>query len=301
MESNEIVAGRCVRFEAQAPTAHRIVAALEAAAPPPQAIAMFANDEGSVEISAHYAPDADLSGIEALIVEGTAGEPVAPIRIEDVPHRDWVTLSQGQRAPVRTGRFLVHGSHDRSRVPRHRFAIEIDAARAFGTAHHASTRGCLLALDAMLKRRLPRIALDLGTGTGVLAIATAKALQRPVLASDNDPVAVTIAAENARKNGVRTFVRTLKAEGFAHPHLRRIRPDLVLANLLERALLELAPILARRLQGGGSAILSGLTNDQAPGIEARYRALGFTLEKRIVLDGWTTLLLIRRNTRALRD
>jgi ribosomal protein L11 methyltransferase len=229
-----------------------------------------------------------------------AGEPVGAISIEDVPDRDWVTLSQGQRMPVRAGRFLVHGSHDRARMPRHRYVIEIDAARAFGTAHHASTRGCLLALDYLLKRRRPRVILDLGTGTGILAIAAARALRGGVHASDSDPIAVQIAASNTKKNGVGNFVRSLVAEGFAHPELRRFKPDLVLANLLEGVLLDLAPITAQHMHGG-SAILSGLTNDQSRGIEARYRAFGFDLERRIVLDGWPTLLLNRRKISALRD
>jgi ribosomal protein L11 methyltransferase len=148
-----------------------------------------------------------------------------------------------------------------------------------------------LALDAELKRCIPRSILDLGTGTGVLAIATAKVLKRLVLASDSDPLAVSIAAGNARKNGVAPFLRVIEAEGFAHPSLRRIKADLVIANLLERALHDLAPAMANHIRPGGRALLSGLTQAQARGIEARYRAHGFAVERRIILDGWATLLL----------
>jgi ribosomal protein L11 methyltransferase len=223
------------------------------------------------------------------------------LRIEQVFDEDWVTLSQGKRRPVEAGRFLVYGSHDRARVPHRLLAIEIDAGQAFGTAHHASTRGCLIALDDVLKRSRPRSILDFGTGTGVLAIAAAKALKRLALASDNDPLAVDIARDNARKNGLASLVRVLKATGFAYDKLRSAAPDLVLANLLERALYELAPTLARHIVPRGRAILSGLTSEQASSTEARYRAHGFILEKRIILDGWTTLVIVRGNGQALRD
>ena len=168
-----------------------------------------------------------------LIAQSAGDSELGTLRIEVMPEADWVTLSQGKRGPVAAGRFLVHGSHDRGRLPPRLLAIEIDAGQAFGTAHHASTRGCLLALDDILKRRRPRIVVDIGTGTGILAIAAAKALRQRVIASDNDPLAVRIAAENARMNGVGSLVSAFKARGFDHPRLRRRKADLVLANLLE--------------------------------------------------------------------
>ena len=152
-----------------------------------------------------------------------------------------------------------------------------------------------------MKRFRPRSVLDIGTGTGILAIAAAKALKHPSLASDNDPLAVTIARDNARKNRVAPLVRVVKATGFAPAGLRQTIPDLVLANLLERSVYELAPMLARHIPPLGRAILSGLTDTQARGIEARFAAHGFILEKRIVLDGWTTLVIVRCKARALRD
>jgi ribosomal protein L11 methyltransferase len=143
--------------------------------------------------------------------------------------------------------------------------------------------------------------LDLGTGSGILAIAAARAFDRPVIATDNDPVAVRIAADNARKAGVSQQIHALVAEGLAHPTLRRIKPDLVLANILARPLYGLAPAMARTLQPGGFAVLSGLTAAQSTGIEARYGAHGFTRERRILLDGWATLVLGRRSARVLCD
>ena len=221
---------------------------------------------------------------------------MALLRIEQLPAKNWVAEAESLRGPVRAGRFLVHGRHDRGKVPAGRFTLEIDAGLAFGTAHHATTRGCLIALDRLLKRGRPARVLDIGTGTGILAIAAAKALGGPVIASDMDPVAVAVAAENASRNGVRSRVLVVKAEGLAHPALRHAKADLLFANLLLRPLLELAPAFARALRPGGMCVLSGILDPQARQVEARFRALGFRLDSRILLDGWTTLLLRRGST-----
>ncbi len=284
-----------VRADAAQAIASRLEEAIE-----PQALAVsrFERGEGQVEVSALYAEPPRREALIALI--GAEAAHPGGLHIEPLGPADWVTLSQGQRGPVQAGRFLIHGSHDRRRIPRRRLAIEIDAGRAFGTAHHASTRGCLIALDDLIKRNRPATILDIGTGTGILAIAAAKALQRNVVASDADPVAAKIAGENARVNRAGPLVGVVTVQGFAHPRLRQIEADLLIANLLERALHELAPELARRVTGGGRAVLSGLTRAQARGIEARSSAFGFILEKRIVLDGWTTLVIRRRKQRGVR-
>jgi ribosomal protein L11 methyltransferase len=290
------------RIEADEAAAERIARALEEApAPSPVAVGVFDLGKGRSEVFAHFAQPPSRDALLALIEQAAGGAPLGPLRTEDLADEDWVTLSQGKRGPIKAGRFLVHGSHDRERVPRRLLSIEIDAGQAFGTAHHASTRGCLLALDDALKRFRPRYVLDIGTGSGLLAIAAAKALRAPALASDNDPLAVGTARDNVRKNAVAPLVRVVKATGFAHPALRQAAPDLALANLLERALHELAPTLARRISPRGRAILSGLTAAQARGIEARYGARGFSLERRIILEGWTTLVIIRRSARTFRD
>jgi ribosomal protein L11 methyltransferase len=289
-------------IEAEEAAAARIARALdEAVEPEALAVGFFDLGHGRFEVSAHYAETPSRDSLMALIEAAVGGDAVGELRIDSVAEQDWVVLSQGKRGPVAAGRFLVHGSHDRANVPRRRLAIEIDADRAFGTAHHASTLGCLLALDDLLKRRRPRVVLDLGTGTGVLAIAAAKTLGQRIVASDNDPLAIAIAIENAGKAGVGPLVRTLVAEGLSHQALRTLKPDLVLANLLARALHDLAPQLARSLRPGGIVVMSGLTSDQARAIEARYRAHGFLLEKRIILAGWTTLVATRRNASALYD
>jgi ribosomal protein L11 methyltransferase len=289
-------------IEAQALPAERIARALdEALDPAPVAVGLFDRGEGRFEVFAHYEEPPRHDALLELIAQAAGGDGIGPLRIEELAPEDWVTLSQEKRGKVEAGRFLVHGSHDRGRLPRRCLSIEIDAGQAFGTAHHASTLGCLLALDEQLKRRRPRSVIDIGTGTGILAIAAAKALRRCVTASDSDPLATAIAADNAQKNGVGPLVSVLKARGFAHRLLNRVQADLVLANLLERALHDLAPILAEHVAPGGTAILSGLTETQARGTEARCRAYGFTMKNRIVLDGWTTLVITRRSARTRRD
>jgi ribosomal protein L11 methyltransferase len=287
-----------VTLAAEAGEAEAIASRLEAAVEPEAlAVSLFDRGDGRFEVSALYAERPR----EDALVMALGGAAHGAFSIEQLAPVDWVTLSQGKRGAVRAGRFLVHGSHDRGRVPKRRLAVEIDAARAFGTAHHASTRGCLIALDDLLKRERPRVIVDIGTGTGVLAIAVARALEGKVLASDFDPIAASIAADNAVKNRAASLVSIVTAQGFAHPRLRHISADLLLANLLERALWNLAPEFMRRVTQDGVAILSGLTQTQARTIEARNSAFGFILEKRVILDGWTTLVLRRRNSRKVGD
>ncbi|MGV1013982.1 MAG: 50S ribosomal protein L11 methyltransferase [Methyloceanibacter sp.] len=282
-------------IEADASCAEQILKALEEASEPSaQAVGLFEQGPDRFEVFAYYDAPPPREELLHLIGRITQGVGAGTLRVEPIADADWVTLSQGHRGSVKAGRFFVHGSHDRDRAPRHRFVVEIDAGQAFGTAHHASTRGCLMALDHALKRKPPRRILDLGTGTGILAIAAAHATKRTVFASDHDPLAVSIAAGNARANCARPAIRVIASRGFAHPDLRRLKPDLVLANLLARALYDLAPAFARHLPTGATAILSGITQDQSGGIEARYRSFGFVLNRRILIDGWTTLVLSRR-------
>ena len=288
--------------EAEPPAAGRIARALdEAEDPQALSVSYFDLGNGRFEVSALYGARPDEDALKTLIGKAAEGDAVTPLSVEDMPNADWVTVSQGKRQPVRAGRFLIHGSHDRDKITRNRFTIEIDADQAFGTAHHASTRGCLLALDDLAKRGRPDLVLDLGTGTGILAIAAARAFDRPVVATDNDPVAIAIAKDNARKAGLSQEIHAFVAEGLAHPIFRRLKPDLIVANILAAPLYALAPAMARTLQRGGYAILSGVTEGQAPSIEARYGAHGFTREKRILLDGWATLVVGRGSTSVLSD
>jgi ribosomal protein L11 methyltransferase len=284
-------------IEAPSRIAEAVAARLEAAeGPAALAVSLFECGPGQIEVSAYYAERPSRERLIQLI-GGVAGEEdLGALRIEALAAKNWVAEAESLRGPVRAGRFLVHGRHDRGKVPPGRFALEIDAGLAFGTAHHATTRGCLIALDRLLKRGRPAQVLDIGTGTGILAIAAAKALGGSVIASDMDPLAVAVAAENASRNGVRSRVLVVKAEDLDHPALRCAEADLLFANLLLRPLLELAPVFARAVRPGGISVLSGILDTQARQVEARFRALGFRLDSRILLGGWTTLLLRRGST-----
>ena len=187
-----------------------------------------------------------------LIEAASRDARLGALRIEKLPQKNWVAEAESLRGPVRAGRFLVHGRHDRGKVPAGRFTLEIDAGLAFGTAHHATTRGCLIALDRLAKREHLRSVLDIGTGTGILAIAAARTLNANVIASDMDPIAVAVAGENARTNGVQSRVAVVEAEGVAHPALRGAKADLLFANILLSPLLDLAPAFARALRPGGT-------------------------------------------------
>jgi ribosomal protein L11 methyltransferase len=237
------------------------------------------------------APDEKI--IRALTAAAAGNAAAKALRFERVAAKDWVRESLAGLAPVSAGRFIVHGGHDRARIPHNRIGIEIEAALAFGTGHHGTTRGCLLALDWLCKSRPQRRILDLGTGSGVLAIAAARALRQPVLATDIDGSAVRAARANAALNRAGGFVEVIKADGVTAPKLRERSPyDLVFANILLRPLQRLAVPLTRLTAPGARVVLSGLLASQANAAIAAYR--GLALERRIDLDGWTTLILVRR-------
>jgi len=203
-----------------------------------------------------------------------------------VAERDWLAENRRAFPPQRVGRFFIHGSHWRDRSPAGAIAVEIDAASAFGTGEHPSTRGCLLAFERLARRHRFQRVSDVGTGSGILAIAAAKLLRRPVLASDIDPEAVRVARHHARRNGLAYLVRVACKAGMSgQGH------DLIFANILARPLMLMARDLARGLAPGGYAILSGLLTRQEPGVLAAYRAQGLVLDFRIVIDGWSILVL----------
>jgi ribosomal protein L11 methyltransferase len=256
------------------------------------AIAAFESPDGRWDITVHFAEPPDESSIRELVGLAAGDDVARDISFDTVEAKDWVKATLEELVPVRAGRFIVHGHHDRARIPPNKLGIEIEAALAFGTGHHGTTRGCLLLLDSVLKAYLPRRVLDLGTGTGVLAIAAARALQIKVLASDIDPLSVRVAHDNARLNRTGDLVETIQATGFSAPQFAERGPfDLVLANILANPLRQMATAMARHLAPSALVILSGLLPHQAQAVIAAYRARGLVLKRHIQIEGWSSLLM----------
>lgn len=214
------------------------------------------------------------------------------IEREVIPDIDWIAKSLEGLTPVRAGRFLVHGSHDRDKVQVNDLAIEIDAGQAFGTGHHGTTAGCLEMIADVTRAEQPRNALDLGTGSGVLAIAVRRLVPIPVLATDIDPIAVRVAKENARRNGIVSGIEFRVAPGFHSTAFGKYGPfDLIIANILARPLMKMAPQLVANLSGGGSVILSGILASQRWKVIAAYNGAGLKHVRTIWRNGWVTIHL----------
>jgi ribosomal protein L11 methyltransferase len=258
------------------------------------AVSAFEEPDGRWSLAIHFRDPPDAAALRALIAATTDAATAQALVFETLAPTDWVRKSLEGLKPVDAGRFVVHGSHDRARVRANRIGIQIEAALAFGTGHHGTTRGCLLALDRIVKGRRPRKILDIGTGSGVLAIAAARALRRKVLASDIDRRAVAIARENARLNRAAAYIEILHRGGIGAQRFRRRAPfDLILANILLEPLRALATPMARLVAPKGHVVLSGLLLAQATPALASYRARGLVLARRIRLEGWATLVLVR--------
>jgi ribosomal protein L11 methyltransferase len=245
-------------------------------------------------VEAYFGWAPDEAAIRALIAAASDEATARAATFGLTEKRDWVANSLAGLKPVRAGRFLVHGAHDRTRVKTNDVAVEIEAGLAFGTGHHGTTRGCLLHFDRLLNRRRPKHVLDVGCGAGVLAIAAAKILRRKVWLGDIDPIAVEVANANARLNGVGALAHAIVSGGVENAALREAAPyDLVFANILAKPLRLLAPSLAAVISADGDAIVSGLLLADVPGVLASWRAQGFHLAERIDLEGWASLRLRR--------
>ncbi len=237
--------------------------------------------EGAV-VEALYAEPPDAAYLSRI-----AGRTVT---VEPLPDQDWIRLSQEGLPPVRAGRFFVYGAHDAGTVPHGVIPMKIEAGLAFGTGHHETTALCLGVLSDLARERSFRNVLDLGTGTGLLAIGAAKLWKRAVLASDIDPVAVEVARENAMGNGAGPLVRAVVADGLANPVLARGAPyDLLIANILAGPLTRLAPEITKALAPGAVLVLSGLLNNQEKLVTSFYRSLRFVAARR--MGPWSALVL----------
>ena len=276
--------------------AHSIAGALQdLIEPPPDALTVFENGPGAWRLEAYFNDGADAALLSAEIAGLLEIAPVA-FAAGDVPDLNWVAISQAALPPVAAGRFTVHGSHDRGKVPHGPYAILIDAGEAFGTAHHATTLGCLEAIDRLTRTQDFADVLDLGCGSGVLAIAVAKALPGArIVATDLDPQSVKVAAANMHFNGVSQRIACACAAGVRHTWLRQSPPfDLVIANILAGPLIRLAPDMRRTVAKGGTLVLSGLLINQAAQVIAAYRAQNFHLIRHDRITGWSTLTLRHR-------
>ncbi|MER8476184.1 50S ribosomal protein L11 methyltransferase [Mesorhizobium sp. M1163] len=276
--------------------ANRIFAALGAAFDDeglPVAVLEVDEDRDIHEVSL-YADD-NVDAVEARLRDILAGLSLSKsIEREALPDIDWVARSLEGLKPVRAGRFFVHGAHDRRKRHSGELAIEIEAGLAFGTGHHGTTAGCLEMLEQVIEREHPRNALDLGTGSAVLAIAVAKLAHIPVLATDIDPVAVKVAAANARLNHVKALIETVAAPGFHHPIFAARAPfDLIIANILARPLMRLAPQMAGHIARGGSIVLSGILERQRDAVIAAYVGQKFRHVRTLHREGWVTIHLKR--------
>jgi ribosomal protein L11 methyltransferase len=252
----------------------------------------FAVERWRMEIVEAERPEPERQRARLLELAGDLVGEIPDLAVEEVTEEAWTAAMRREFPPVEAGRFFVHGHAHADQVPKGRIAIAIEAGLAFGSGEHATTKGCLLAFDQILPRRPWRRILDMGTGSGILAIAAAKATDAAVLAVDVDPTAVEVAAQNVIDNGVADRVRCLAGDGFQAPGVMHPRGyDLIFANILANPLVAMAGSLAKALAPGGIAILSGLIDEQAPRVEAAYRRAGLHGRRRMMLDRWAVITL----------
>nr|WP_111297657.1 50S ribosomal protein L11 methyltransferase [Paracoccus saliphilus] len=273
--------------------AEALAEACEELEPEPVGTGIFEIEDGSErwEVGAYFTESPDEIALALL----AAAHDAQPFVVSELPEVDWVAHVRRELTPVRAGRFYVHGSHDADTVPEGVEALCIEAAMAFGTGHHNTTKGCLEALDRLAQDGFTatRIA-DIGCGTAVLAMGAARLWHVTVLASDIDPIAVDTAAANVIANGLDGRVVCIEAAGFEHPTLEQAAPyDLVLANILKQPLIDLSSDMARHVAPSGKIIMSGILTTQAEEVVAAYEAAGFALDRRDDQGDWTTLVMTR--------
>lgn len=259
---------------------------LEELEPAPVVSAFELGERGLWEVEAFFVNEPDEADLQQRF-----GVPMRVIPIED---ENWVARALEGLPPVQTQRFYIYGEHSAQTVPANAIGLKIEASYAFGTGHHGTTKGCLLAYERLAKRRTFRNALDLGCGTGILGMAFARHTHKPVVATDIDQLATAKTIENAKLNRANAFMRVATANGFKTPLIAEHTPyDLIFANILAGPLMKLMPGIKANLAKGGNAILSGLLDEQANAICNMARTQNLRVLKRSALEGWITLTLER--------
>lgn len=264
---------------------------LEGMTPEPYGVGFLEIEDGSgrFEVSGYFLEAPDETQLALCAAMFGAGAFV----ISEIGERDWVSDVQRELSPVIAGRFMVHGSHDRAAAKDVRHALEIEAAMAFGTGHHGTTRGCLMAMHRLaILGFTPRRIVDIGSGTGILAMAAGSLWRRRSIATDIDPIAVETLRANARANRLGPWLAPVRATGFRAGRIRDNGPyDLILANILANPLKRMAPDMRRHAARGGVVVLSGILNEQSAGVEAVFRSHGFSRMWVSQDEDWTTLVL----------
>ena len=266
--------------------------ALEKLNPPPMGVGVFELEDGSGEweVGAYFHDKPD--EISILLLENAFG--TAGFAISEIPETDWVAKVKRELSPVEAGRFFVFGKHDLKKLPKDKVGLLIEASMAFGTGHHGTTKGCLLALNNLIaKGKKIDDVIDIGCGTAVLAMAVAKVFSSRVIASDVDQVAVEVALANLKANNLENRIVCFQATGFEHTEIKSNAPfDLIFANILKSPLIDLAPSIRKYLKSNGHAIISGILDIQAAEIIKIYRQNKLVAKDRIDIDEWVTLTLI---------
>lgn len=264
--------------------------ALERLTPQPIGVGVFELEDGSGlwEVGAYFSEKPDDISLALLAAVFQAEE----FKISELPQIDWVSKVQRSLKPVVAGRFFVYGSHDSDKVPPDCEPLLIEASMAFGTGHHGTTKGCLLALEQLIKVGFKaKNVIDVGCGTAVLAMAAARIFSANVIASDIDSVAHSVAKMNIIANGLDQNIQCFEASGFAHEQIKTKNPfDLIFANILLAPLLGLATDISKYSLSGGYVVLSGILSEQAELVVKKYTGVGFSLSNQIEIGEWVTII-----------
>lgn len=259
--------------------------------PPPDALSVFEIPTGGWTIEAYFQEHPDEKNVRKIL-EDLSGLRVAEMQTIEVPSLNWVALSQSSLPPVYAGCFIVYGSHDSQRIPHGPRSILIEAGEAFGTAHHATTYSCLLAIDRLTRRHTYKNILDLGCGSGILALAASRRQPHAkIIATDIDANSLKVAKENIRRNACVGRIETICARGVQHSRIQQQIPfDLICANLLAEPLIKLAPEIRKIQRSGGILLLSGILIPQSDPVKAAYMSFGYKLLDHVRYAGWSTLI-----------